>query len=155
MGKYSKLASNWYPYYILPKKAMVSAVDIYIQRPAPPSRNGSVWVWQNGLGQKKFPFKTRINWCSTGVQDPISHISCSNTQVVNFKYTVMIYNRQLIHLVHIARSQMKLGLNYSLLGAPSWFKIKDLLYPGGNNFHSCLSIILSEPSLKWEDFISL
>ena len=40
---------------------MVSAVDIYIQTPAPPSRNGNVWVWENGLGQKKFPFKTRIN----------------------------------------------------------------------------------------------
>ena len=46
----------------------------------------------------------------------------------------MIYNQQLIHLVHIARrsqniqldlGHMKLGLNSSLLGAPSWFKIKE------------------------------
>ena len=40
---------------------MVSAVNIHIQTPAPPSGNGNVWVWENGLDQKKFPFKARIN----------------------------------------------------------------------------------------------
>jgi hypothetical protein len=40
---------------------MVSAVDIHVQTPAPPSSDGNVWVWENGLGQKNIPFKARIN----------------------------------------------------------------------------------------------
>ena len=70
---------------------MVSAVDIHIQTPAPPSRNGNVWVWENGLGQTKFSFKTRINGMGSLGYSPIKGRGVSGLSLWTLGHHSTIY----------------------------------------------------------------